>query len=46
MYKILFSSKVRKELDQINSKDYLKVREKILSLENDVRPEGSIKLTD
>ena len=45
MYRILYSSKVLKELNGLDNKTYLRVREKILVLENDPRPVGSLKLT-
>jgi mRNA interferase RelE/StbE len=46
MYRIQYSAKVLKELNELENKTYLKVRERILSLEEDPRPVGSLKLTN
>lgn len=45
MYRIIYSTKVKKELDSLENIYYLKIREKILQLEENPRPIGSIKLT-
>jgi mRNA interferase RelE/StbE len=45
MYKILYTPKVMKELDELDNFAYLKIRERILSLINEPRPVGSLKLT-
>ncbi len=45
MYKILFTSRVLKELNELENTIYLKVREKIFTLADDPRPVGSLKLT-
>lgn len=44
MYKLILSDKAHKELRKINDKDYLRISDKILILENEPRPVGSIKL--
>jgi mRNA interferase RelE/StbE len=46
MYKILYSKQVLKELKELDNSTYLKIRERILSLENEPRPVGSLKLTN
>ena len=46
MYRIIYSQKVLKELNELKPKDYLKIRERILSLEIAPRPVGSLKLTN
>jgi mRNA interferase RelE/StbE len=46
MYKILISNRAIKELQKIDNANYLKISDKILSLENVPRPIGSLKLTD
>ncbi|MBI5326254.1 MAG: type II toxin-antitoxin system RelE/ParE family toxin [Ignavibacteriae bacterium] len=44
MYKILYSEKVKKEFDDLDNKTYLKIRQRIFSLEENPRPVGSLKL--
>ena len=46
MHRIQYSAKVLKELNELDSKTYLRVREKIISLEAKPRPGGSLKLTN
>lgn len=46
MYRIQYSAKVLKELNELESRDYLRVRERIISLEEQPRPVGSLKLTN
>jgi len=46
MYRILYSEKVLKELNELENQIYLKTRDKILSLEQEPMPVGSIKLTN
>lgn len=46
MYKILISAKVMKELLALDAKSYLKIRERIYSLEAEPRLVGSLKLTN
>ena len=45
MFKILYSKKILKELNELDNFTYLKIRERILSLETEPRPVGSLKLT-
>ena len=45
MYRIIISQKVAKELKELDNKTYLKIRDRIFTLENDPRPIGSTKLT-
>ena len=45
MYKILYNKKILKEMNELENKDYLKIRERILTLENEPRPVGVLKLT-
>jgi mRNA interferase RelE/StbE len=46
MYKILISNRAIKDLQKLDNNIYLKISDKIISLENNPRPIGSIKLTD
>ena len=46
MYKILYSTRVLKELKEFDNSIYVKVRERILSLENEPRQVGSLKFTN
>ena len=44
MYELKLSDKAHKDLKKINNRDYLKISDRILILENDPRPIGCIKL--
>ncbi len=44
MYSVRLSDKAAKELDKINERDYHKIRSKLISLEINPKPMGSIKL--
>ena len=46
MYKVRISSQAVKELDKISAKDFERIDDRILSLEINPRPMGSIKLKD
>jgi len=46
MYKILYSARVLKELKELNNSIYVKIRERILSLEKEPRQVGALKLTN
>ena len=46
MYKILYSTSVLKELNELDNKEYLRIRDRILALESEPRPVGSLKLTN
>ncbi|NLO19727.1 MAG: type II toxin-antitoxin system RelE/ParE family toxin [Ignavibacteria bacterium] len=45
MYKLGLSNKVIKELEKLDDTLYLRISNKIHSLENNPRPNGSIKLS-
>ncbi len=44
MYSIRVSDKAIKDLDKLNDKDYTKVKSKLITLETNPKPMGSIKL--
>jgi len=46
MYRIQYSAKVLKELNDLENIQYLRVREKIIELETNPSPIGSLKLTN
>ncbi|MDQ1265292.1 MAG: mRNA interferase RelE/StbE [Bacteroidota bacterium] len=46
MYKIGISNKVLKQIEKIDDSVYLRISNIIEKLENNPRPNGSIKLTD
>jgi mRNA interferase RelE/StbE len=46
MYRIQYSAKVLKELNNLENRDYLRIRERIISLVEEPRPTGSLKLTN
>jgi mRNA interferase RelE/StbE len=45
VYKILLLPRAKKDLDQFRGKIFKQIRDKILSLEKNPQPHGSLKLT-
>lgn len=44
MYEVIIPPRVEKQLDKISAKDFDRIFERIVALENDPRPPGSVKL--
>lgn len=46
MHKLLLIPSARKSLDTLSDKNFEQIKKKVLSLRNDPRPPGCLKLTD